>query len=41
VSRAAVWDNVAVAPPLWPDPEELDEINLDFAATTPALVAAV
>ena len=28
-------------PPLWPDPDELDEINLDFAATTPALVAAV
>src|SRR6476619_1111169 len=27
--------------PLWPDPDELDEINLDFAATTPALVAAV
>ena len=41
MSRAAVWDNVAVALPLWPDPEELDEINLDFAATTPALVAAV
>ena len=41
VSRAAVWDNVGVALPLWPDPEELDEINLDFAATTPALVAAV
>jgi len=41
VSRAAVWDNVGVALPLWPDPEELAEINLDFAATTPALVAAV
>ena len=41
MSRAAVWDNVDVALPLWPDPEGLDEINLDFAATTPALVAAV
>ena len=41
MSHATVWDNVRVALPLWPDPTELDEINLDFAATTPALVAAV
>jgi len=34
-------EDVLVALPLWPDPDELDEINLDYAATTPALVAAV
>src|SRR6186713_2271271 len=32
---------VRAALPLWADPVELDEINLDYAATTPALVAAV
>ncbi len=33
--------DVRTALPLWADPVELDEINLDYAATTPALVAAV
>src|SRR3954447_11424178 len=33
--------DVRAALPLWADPVELDEINLDYAATTPALVAAV
>jgi selenocysteine lyase/cysteine desulfurase len=33
--------DVRVALPLWADPAELDEVNLDYAATTPALVAAV
>src|SRR5262245_40274014 len=28
-------------PALWPDPDDLHEVNLDYAATTPALVAAV
>lgn len=33
--------DVRVTLPLWADPAELDEINLDYAATTPALIAAV
>src|SRR4051812_26952305 len=33
--------DVRAALPLWADPVELEEINLDYAATTPALVAAV
>src|SRR6478672_4615231 len=37
----AVWGTAREVPRLWPDPEDLVEINLDFAATTPALEAAV
>ena len=41
MSVAAVNTGVLAALPLCADPVELDEINLDYAATTPALVAVV
>ena len=40
-TAAADRRSVTAALPLWADPVELDEINLDYAATTPALIAAV
>jgi selenocysteine lyase/cysteine desulfurase len=44
--RASVRDRTASSveqglPALWPDPDDLNEVNLDYAATTPASVAAV